>query len=159
MALGWNSYSLVESMPNELSERTGSDKTSTRRPRCVQSRGQNSSSVLASARGRGRHSAPRAHRSCSSGTGSWNRSGFSGSLRLSAGSPPDPSNAHPPALAGHGFMMPISEARNLLAWLVGLIVLLAAAPVYAQKELSKKSGREGLTIDPATMMQPWKGDL
>ena len=56
-------------------------------------------------------------------------------------------------------MMPISEVRNLLAWLAGLIVLLAAAPVFAQKEPSKKSGREGLTIDPATMMQPWKGDL
>ena len=55
--------------------------------------------------------------------------------------------------------MPISEVRNLLAWLAGLIVLLAAAPVFAQKEPSKKSGREVLTIDPATMMQPWKGDL
>jgi hypothetical protein len=56
-------------------------------------------------------------------------------------------------------MMPIPEVRNLLAWLAGLIVLLAAAPVFAQKESSKKSGREGLTIDPATMMQPWKADL
>ena len=50
--------------------------------------------------------------------------------------------------------MQISEVRNLLAWLVGLIVLSAAAPVFAQKEASKKPDREGLTIDPATMMQP-----
>jgi membrane-bound lytic murein transglycosylase MltF len=55
--------------------------------------------------------------------------------------------------------MHISEGRNLLAWLAGLIVLSAAAPVFAQNEASKKPDREDLTIDPATMMQPWKGDL
>ena len=32
----------------------------------------------------------------------------------------------------------ISEDRNLLAWLAGLIVLSAAAPVFAQNEASKK---------------------
>jgi membrane-bound lytic murein transglycosylase MltF len=56
-------------------------------------------------------------------------------------------------------MIRISEARNLLAWLAGLIVLSTAAAVFAEKEDPKKSNREGLTIDPATMIQPWKGDL
>jgi membrane-bound lytic murein transglycosylase MltF len=56
-------------------------------------------------------------------------------------------------------MMHISEVRNLLTWLAGLIVLSAAAPVFAQKEASRKPSREDLTIDPATMMQPWNGDL
>jgi hypothetical protein len=53
MELGWNSCSLLEGMPNELSKRTSSDKIPTRRPRCAQSRGQNSSYVLATARGCG----------------------------------------------------------------------------------------------------------
>jgi membrane-bound lytic murein transglycosylase MltF len=61
--------------------------------------------------------------------------------------------------AGHGFMMSISEFRNLLVCLAGLIALAAAAPVLAQTEPSKKPVRDDLTIDPETMMQPWKGDL
>ncbi len=56
-------------------------------------------------------------------------------------------------------MMHIAEVRNLLAWLAGLLVLSAAAPVFAQNKASDKPDREDLTIDPATMMQPWKGDL
>ena len=55
-------------------------------------------------------------------------------------------------------MVHISEVRDLLAWLAGLIVLSAAAPVFAQKRRRRSPG-EGLTIDPATLMKPWKGDL
>jgi hypothetical protein len=54
-------------------------------------------------------------------------------------------------------MMQVSAPRNLLSCLAGLAVLSAATAVFAQKEGSKKADREGLTIDPATMMQPWKG--
>jgi len=53
--------------------------------------------------------------------------------------------------------MQVSAPRNLLSCLAGLAVLSAATAVFAQKEGSKKADREGLTIDPATMMQPWKG--
>jgi membrane-bound lytic murein transglycosylase MltF len=64
--------------------------------------------------------------------------------------------------------MSISEVRNLLVCLAGLVVLSAAAPSFAQTAqkpaasqtpAAKKADREDLTIDPATMMQPWKGDL
>ena len=34
-----------------------------------------------------------------------------------------------------------------------------SVPVFAQQATAKKPAREDLTIDPATMMQPWKGDL
>jgi membrane-bound lytic murein transglycosylase MltF len=56
-------------------------------------------------------------------------------------------------------MMSASRARGLLARLAALIVLSAAAPVLAQSDTPKKSSREALTIDPATLMEPWKGDL
>jgi membrane-bound lytic murein transglycosylase MltF len=58
--------------------------------------------------------------------------------------------------------MNVFEVRNLLVYLAGLIVLSAAAPTFAQtvqKPPPKKADRENLTIDPATMMQPWTGDL
>jgi membrane-bound lytic murein transglycosylase MltF len=64
--------------------------------------------------------------------------------------------------------MSMAEVRNLLAFLAGLVALSAAAPSLAetaqkpaasQKPVAKKAEREDLTIDPATMMQPWKGDL
>ena len=55
--------------------------------------------------------------------------------------------------------MHIKQARTLLACLAGLFVLSTAAPVFAQKGASREPDRENLTIDPATMMQPWKGDL
>jgi membrane-bound lytic murein transglycosylase MltF len=43
--------------------------------------------------------------------------------------------------------------------LAGVIALCTAAPAFAQNEAAKKANRDALTIDPATMMQPWKGDL
>ena len=46
-----------------------------------------------------------------------------------------------------------------VSWLLTLVLLSAAAPALAQKPLLKKAGGEGLTIDPATLMQPMKGDL
>ncbi len=55
--------------------------------------------------------------------------------------------------------MHISDVRNLLTCVAGLFVLSAATVVFAQKKASRKPIREDLTIDPATMMQPWKGDL
>ena len=55
--------------------------------------------------------------------------------------------------------MTASQARSLLAWLAALIVLSAAASVLAQNETTKESRREALSIDPATMMEPWTGDL
>ena len=45
------------------------------------------------------------------------------------------------------------------AWLPALLLLLAAATASAQQAAPQTPGREELTIDPAMMMQPWKGDL
>jgi membrane-bound lytic murein transglycosylase MltF len=44
-------------------------------------------------------------------------------------------------------------------WLLALFLLAAAVPALAQKQAPKKPGGEGLTIDPATLMKPMKGDL
>jgi membrane-bound lytic murein transglycosylase MltF len=57
------------------------------------------------------------------------------------------------------FMTHISKARTLLAWLTGLAVLSAAPPALSQRETNRNSSRDALTIDPATMMQSWNGDL
>jgi ABC-type amino acid transport substrate-binding protein len=56
-------------------------------------------------------------------------------------------------------MMHISDVRNLLTCVAGLFVLSAATVVFAQNKATSKPIREDLTIDPATMMQPWTGDL
>jgi membrane-bound lytic murein transglycosylase MltF len=45
------------------------------------------------------------------------------------------------------------------AWLLILPLLLAAVPVFAQQPAPQQTARENLSIDPATVMQPWKGDL
>ena len=45
------------------------------------------------------------------------------------------------------------------AWLPALLLMLAAATAWAQQTAPQKPPREELTIDPAMMMQPWKGDL
>lgn len=64
--------------------------------------------------------------------------------------------------------MRIPEVRRLLACLAGSVVFAAAVPGFtqtaqkpapSQKPAPKKADREDLTIDPATLMQPWKGDL
>jgi membrane-bound lytic murein transglycosylase MltF len=44
-------------------------------------------------------------------------------------------------------------------WLPALFILFAAATALAQQTAPQKPAREELTIDPTTMMQPWKGDL
>jgi membrane-bound lytic murein transglycosylase MltF len=49
--------------------------------------------------------------------------------------------------------------QNPLAWLLALSLLSAAVPVFAEHPSPQKATREGLTIDPATVMKPWKGDL
>src|SRR5262245_15111421 len=54
--------------------------------------------------------------------------------------------------------MKLGEGRNLLS-LLGVVVLLAAAPALAQKDSAKADVREDLTIDPASVMVPWTGDL
>jgi membrane-bound lytic murein transglycosylase MltF len=38
-------------------------------------------------------------------------------------------------------------------------MLSAATPVFAEQPKPQQATRDGLTIDPATMMKPWKGDL
>jgi membrane-bound lytic murein transglycosylase MltF len=42
---------------------------------------------------------------------------------------------------------------------LALILLLAVLPVFAQQPSPQKAHRENLSIDPETVMQPWKGDL
>ena len=49
--------------------------------------------------------------------------------------------------------------QNPLAWLLALILLSAVVPASAQQPAPQKATRDDLTIDPATMMKPWKGDL
>jgi membrane-bound lytic murein transglycosylase MltF len=44
-------------------------------------------------------------------------------------------------------------------WLLALLLLAGAAPALAQKQAPKKPGGQSLTIDPATLMKPMKGDL
>jgi membrane-bound lytic murein transglycosylase MltF len=58
--------------------------------------------------------------------------------------------------------MHVSDIRDLLACLTGVVALSLAAPALAQttpKPAPKKAEREELTIDPATVLQLWKGDL
>lgn len=47
--------------------------------------------------------------------------------------------------------------RNALAWLLAIVIVSAAAPALSQQQAPVP--REGLTIDPMIVMQPWKGDL
>ena len=54
--------------------------------------------------------------------------------------------------------MPAFPATLIRAGLASL-VLLASATAAAQTPKSAKAPREDLTIDPATITQPWKGDL
>ena len=44
-------------------------------------------------------------------------------------------------------------------WLLALLLLAAAAPTLAQKQAPQKPAGKSLTIDPATLMKPMKGDL
>jgi membrane-bound lytic murein transglycosylase MltF len=56
--------------------------------------------------------------------------------------------------------MHFSTTKNPLAWLLSLIMLSAAAPVFAQQPPPpRQAAREELRIDPTAAMQPWKGDL
>ena len=55
-------------------------------------------------------------------------------------------------------MMHLSELRGLLALAGAAILLSVAMPAFPQQQ-SKKAAEPGLTIDPASLMQPWKGDL
>jgi membrane-bound lytic murein transglycosylase MltF len=48
---------------------------------------------------------------------------------------------------------------NPLTWILAVFLMSAAAPVFAQQPSPQKAPREDLTIDPTTLMQPWKGDL
>ncbi len=49
--------------------------------------------------------------------------------------------------------------QNPLAWLLALVLLSVAVPVFAQQSPPQKAANGDLTIDAATVMQPWKGDL
>src|SRR5512143_539993 len=49
--------------------------------------------------------------------------------------------------------------RNPLARLVAPLLLALAVPVLAAQAPAQPAPGAGLTIDPATVMQPWKGDL
>jgi membrane-bound lytic murein transglycosylase MltF len=49
--------------------------------------------------------------------------------------------------------------RKPLTWLLAFFLVSAAAPVFAQQAAPQKAAREDLTIDPTTVMKPWKGDL
>jgi membrane-bound lytic murein transglycosylase MltF len=56
--------------------------------------------------------------------------------------------------------MRVSEVCVSLSRLAGMAALLAAvAPAFAQGQAATKPDRGSLTIDPATVMQPWTGDL
>jgi membrane-bound lytic murein transglycosylase MltF len=48
--------------------------------------------------------------------------------------------------------------QNPLAWLLAFM-LSAAIPGLAEQPSPKPAAREDLTLDPALVMQPWKGDL
>jgi len=54
--------------------------------------------------------------------------------------------------------------QNPRAWVLALFLFWAGAPAFAQQTAPQqaappKTPREDLTIDPTTMMRPWKGDL
>jgi membrane-bound lytic murein transglycosylase MltF len=53
----------------------------------------------------------------------------------------------------------MTEIQNPLAWFLALMMLSAATPAFAEQPKPQQATRDGLTIDPATMMKPWKGDL
>ncbi|HTO77383.1 MAG TPA: transporter substrate-binding domain-containing protein [Thermoanaerobaculia bacterium] len=56
--------------------------------------------------------------------------------------------------------MRISPHRSLrIALIPAALFAVAAAPASAQAPAPAKPPREELTIDPATILQPWKGDL
>jgi membrane-bound lytic murein transglycosylase MltF len=55
--------------------------------------------------------------------------------------------------------MRLPMTRNPLAWLLAFFIVSTAAPAFAQQQAPQKAPREDLTIDPTTMMEPWKGDL
>jgi membrane-bound lytic murein transglycosylase MltF len=46
-----------------------------------------------------------------------------------------------------------------LAWLLALLLLSPVLPASAQQAAPQKTARETLSIDSATVMHPWKGDL
>ncbi len=54
--------------------------------------------------------------------------------------------------------MRVSLTQNPLVWFLALIVL-SALPAFAEQPRPQQATREDLTIDPAMMMKPWKGDL
>ena len=49
--------------------------------------------------------------------------------------------------------------QNPLAWILALSLLSSAVPAFAEQPSPKPAAREDLTIDPATVMRPWRGDL
>ena len=55
--------------------------------------------------------------------------------------------------------MRIGRHRRLRIALILPALLAAAAPASARPPASAKPSREELTIDPTTVLQPWKGDL
>jgi len=52
-----------------------------------------------------------------------------------------------------------STPKRIFPAAAALALLLSAATAAARAPQAAGRGREGLTIDPATVMQPWKGDL
>ena len=55
--------------------------------------------------------------------------------------------------------MRFATIQNPLAWILALSLLSSAVPAFAEQPSPKPAAREDLTIDPATVMRPWKGDL
>jgi len=55
--------------------------------------------------------------------------------------------------------MLLPKTPHLKAWLLAFLMLSAAAPAFSQQASAQKPTREELTVDPTTMMKPWKGDL
>ena len=55
--------------------------------------------------------------------------------------------------------MRFPSIQNPLPWFLAFILLSVAVSAFAQQPAPQKADREALTIDPATVMQPWKGDL
>jgi len=49
--------------------------------------------------------------------------------------------------------------RNPLAWFLTFFLLSAATPGFAQQPKPQPAARADLTLDPTTVMKPWKGDL
>jgi membrane-bound lytic murein transglycosylase MltF len=55
--------------------------------------------------------------------------------------------------------MRLPVIRSPLAWFLTFCLLSAAMPGSAQQPKPQPAAREDLTLDPTTVMQPWKGDL